>query len=680
MKAFQPAAASLTTSMTSAIGDNSAMNTSIISNNSRNPIASAGYEFIVTLQIREKVNKSSSVVVPRDRHCFKLRCNTDKEVWIHVNQQSSNALPPLFIERCFGVLLSPGKLVRQADMQLLDMVSMAYIKSDHPSNPPQPANAPISPLLPYLIRAEWKASDKNFEQLNLESSKMYITVAVDLVIRGIQEPVRFVIETPVIIQSQNEMRLMDHFILSGSKRSMSQRFYLQLKDNGEGGWEVSSIDPSDEIVEPTSTTSNQLSILKNLGLSKMVRSTSSVSIEQDDSPGDYSSDGDEPLLSGTGEVSKDCSQDTLDEWGPVMKEWDGEKRPKNLANLVRIGIPEAWRGKIWQRLANVENKTDMIDMYRVLITKETKCETVILRDIHRTFPAHKDFREIGGQGQDALFKVSKAYAVYDSEVGYCQGLSFIAASLLLHMPEEEAFCALVALMYDYGLRDLYKDGFEDLYLRLYQLNRLIKDQLPKLHDHFEQTGVETHMFASQWFLTLFTARFPLDFVFHILDVFLLDGMPVLFQVAMALLASCENDLRQRDFEGILKYIRVMLPKKCRTAGQARKMMKKACEWKVKKLKHYKEEFVAKKEMAEKEEAAMKHYEFKFEAERKALKTEIVTLQKKLEQTIEKGKTDEERKASIIQEYKQAIQRQEQQITKLNDMLSDMMVRYTYFSY
>lgn len=42
-------------------------------------------------------------------------------------------------------------------------------------------------------------------------------------------------------------------------------------------------------------------------------------------------------------------------------------------------------------------------------------------------------RECVYLGQDALFKVSKAYAVYDSEVGYCQGLSFIAASLLLHV-------------------------------------------------------------------------------------------------------------------------------------------------------------------------------------------------------------------------------------------------------
>lgn len=51
-----------------------------------------------------------------------------------------------------------------------------------------------------------------------------------------------------------------------------------------------------------------------------------------------------------------------------------------------------------------------------------------------------------------------------------------------------------------------------------ELNRLMKDQLPKLYEHFEKTGVETHMFASQWFLTLFTARFPLCFVFHTLDV------------------------------------------------------------------------------------------------------------------------------------------------------------------
>lgn len=71
-------------------------------------------------------------------------------------------------------------------------------------------------------------------------------------------------------------------------------------------------------------------------------------------------------------------------------------------------------------------------------------------------------------------------------------------------------------------------------------------QIQKLHDlwlHFQQIGVEVHMFSSQWFLTLygtistahtfhstddvitdrFTAKFPLPLVFRIIDLLLLDG-------------------------------------------------------------------------------------------------------------------------------------------------------------
>lgn len=374
------------------------MTGSITSDATGNQLSSAGYEFTVSLQIREKMSKNTYTAALRDRSCFKLRCNTDKEIALTVKQTPSTLLQPLLIERCFGVLLSPGKLVRQADMQLLDMVTMGYEKSTASQSTVQ--NLQPSPLAPYVIKAEWKASDKNFEQLNSESAKMYITVAVDLVIKGIREPVRFIIETSVVIQPQNEMRIMDHFNFSGNKKSMLQRFYLQLKDSGEGSWEVVSIDPSEEIIEQTTTSGTQSSLLKNFGInsiSKMVRSTSAISIEQDDSGTEYSSDGDEPLLSGTGEVSRDCSPETLVEWHPVLFEWN-EKRPKSLSPLVRSGIPEALRGNVWQRLANVEDSAKIIDMYRVLLTKETNCESDIQRDIHRTFPAHKSFKETGGSG------------------------------------------------------------------------------------------------------------------------------------------------------------------------------------------------------------------------------------------------------------------------------------------
>ncbi|EDV96709.1 rab GTPase-activating protein 1-like [Drosophila grimshawi] len=661
-KAFQTYAPSMSCSLTSAVD----MANSVTSDVSGNPLNTAGYEFIVSLEIREKLANNTYAVVPRDRGCFKLRANTDKRVCITVKQTPSNVLQPLYIERCFGVLVAPGKLVVQKDMHLIDLIKMGYVPATQGTAGIEPDSSSAC-LSAYAISAQWESQEKAFEQLNQETSKTNLTVAVDIVIRGIQEPVRFVIETPVTIQSEGSFR--DHFM---SKRPMTLRFYLHLKRTDELNWKVNSIDPSEEINEQQS--GQQGSSLIKLGinnLSRIVRSSSIASIE-DDYPSDYSSDGDEPLLSGTGEVSKDCSQDTLNEWDPIVREWDSEKRPKNLAALVRLGVPEALRGNIWQKLANVERKVEMNDMYKVLITKETKCETVIQRDIHRTFPAHQCFKETGGSGQDALFKVSKAYAVHDSEVGYCQGLSFIAASLLLHMPEEDAFCVLVSLMYDYGLRDLYKSGFEVLYLRLYQLERLIKDQLPRLHEHFTACGIETHMYASQWFLTLYTARFPLCFVFHVLDVFLLDGLPVLFQVALTLLSICESDLRQLDFEGILKYFRVTLPKKCRSSNKALKVMKQACERKIKKLKQYEEEFLLKKQHKERLDKEAKIYESRFGEERRKLQSEIDSLMQQLTIANERAVDKEKKHTGIIQEYKQIIQRHEQGMNSLNETLGKVM--------
>jgi len=240
------------------------------------------------------------------------------------------------------------------------------------------------------------------------------------------------------------------------------------------------------------------------------------------------------MLSGTGDVSKDCSEAILEQWADTLSKWtQSGSRPKQLVQLARQGIPDALRAEVWQRLAGYSD--EVMDKYRILISKESSCESVIQRDISRTFPAHDFFKTAGGLGQDSLFRLSKAYAVHDEEIGYCQGLSFLAAALLLHMPEEQAFCVLVRIMYQYKLRDLFKDGFENLNMRLYQLNRLMEDQVPDLWQHFQDKGVEEHMYGSQWFLTLFTAKFPLHMVFHILDVFLLQGIDTLFQVALALL-------------------------------------------------------------------------------------------------------------------------------------------------
>lgn len=108
-----------------------------------------------------------------------------------------------------------------------------------------------------------------------------------------------------------------------------------------------------------------------------------------------------------------------------------------------------------------------------------------------------------------------------------------------------------------NLRNLYLNEFDNLHQHLYQLEKLIQvirfpviillsnivklikcifqDQIPELSVHFRESGIEPHMFASQWFLTLFCGKFPLDFVFRVIDIILLDGFNTVFQIAIALL-------------------------------------------------------------------------------------------------------------------------------------------------
>ncbi|KFM66118.1 Rab GTPase-activating protein 1, partial [Stegodyphus mimosarum] len=160
-------------------------------------------------------------------------------------------------------------------------------------------------------------------------------------------------------------------------------------------------------------------------------------------------------------------------------------------------------------------------------------------------------------------------------------------------------------MFDYHVRDMFRNGFEELHLKFFQLQKLMEDQMPELASHFDDLGIEVHMFASQWFLTLFTAKFPLVVVFFIIDLFLLEGMDVIFQVAVSLLMLSQKELLALDFEGVLKHFRVSLPKKYRTEEASKILIQNAKKVKVKKLKKYEREYAALKEQEKLQEDPIK---------------------------------------------------------------------------
>ncbi|XP_061118288.1 rab GTPase-activating protein 1 isoform X2 [Conger conger] len=548
------------------------------------------FTFTVSLEIKEDDGKGtfSAVSKDKDKQSFKLRPGMDKKIVICVQQTSNKELA---IERCFGLLLSPGKDVRSSDMHLLDLESMGK-SSDGKS---------------YIITGSWNPNTPQFQAVNEETPKdkfMYMTTAVDLVITEVEEPVRFLLETRVRVCSPSE-RLFWPF----SKRSYTETFYLKLKQmerkdrksNSDTLYEVVSLESESEREKRRTTASP--------GLPQSASHGSMVPSPPED---DEEEDNDEPLLSGSGDVSKECAEKILETWGDLLTKWhlNLAVRPKSLPALVRSGVPEALRGEVWQLLAGCHNNDHQVEEYRTLITKESPQDSAITRDINRTFPAHDYFKDTGGDGQDSLYKICKAYSVYDEEIGYCQGQSFLAAVLLLHMPEEQAFSVLVKIMFDYGLRELFKQNFEDLHCKFFQLERLMQEYIPDLYNHFLNVSLEAHMYASQWFLTLFTAKFPLYMVFHIIDLLLCEGISVIFNVALALLKTSRDDLLQTDFEGALKFFRVPVPKRYRSEENAKKLMELACSMKIsqKKLKKFEKEYQTMREQQAQQEAPIERYE------------------------------------------------------------------------
>ncbi|KAF7469914.1 Hypothetical predicted protein [Marmota monax] len=265
-----------------------------------------------------------------------------------------------------------------------------------------------------------------------------------------------------------------------------------------------------------------------------------------------------------------CQKEVLITWDKKLLNCRAKIRcdMEDIHTSLREGVPKSRRGEIWQFLAlqyrlrhRLPNKHQPPDTsYKELLKRLTAQQHAILVDLGRTFPTHPYFSVQLGAGQLSLFNLLKAYSLLDSEVGYCQGISFVAGVLLLHMSEEQAFEMLKFLMYDLGFRKQYRPDMMSLQIQMYQLSRLLHDYHRDLYNHLEENEISPSLYAAPWFLTLFASQFPLGFVARVFDIIFLQGTEVIFKVALSLLSSQETLIMEcENFENIVEFLKNTLP-------------------------------------------------------------------------------------------------------------------------
>ena len=240
----------------------------------------------------------------------------------------------------------------------------------------------------------------------------------------------------------------------------------------------------------------------------------------------------------------------MEKWNYMIENYEEFSTSKfsKLKSRTRKGIPDSLRSYVWQLFAE-KDKYYKKDIFNQLesVKLEEEIETVIIKDLDRTYPNCQLFRDKYGNGQRKLYKVLSNYSKYNTATGYVQGMGFIVAVFLTYMDEESSFFMLHSLMKKYKLEGFYLPSFPELKKTFYILLNLEKKYIPKIYEIFKKEGMIPSMYASEWFICLFSRNLSFDVLVRIFDVFLLEGYKVIYRFALAFLKLKEDEfLKAKD--------------------------------------------------------------------------------------------------------------------------------------
>ncbi|NXM59643.1 US6NL protein, partial [Illadopsis cleaveri] len=177
-------------------------------------------------------------------------------------------------------------------------------------------------------------------------------------------------------------------------------------------------------------------------------------------------------------------------------------------------------------------------------------------DVNRTFRNHIMFRERYGVKQQALFHVLSAYSVYNTEVSYCQGMSQIAAILLMYLNEEDAFWALAQLLTNqrHAMHGFFIPGFPKLQRFQAHHEQILNKLFPKLKKHMDKEQMTTGIYTTKWFLQCFIDRTPFTLTLRLWDIYILEGERVLTAMAYTILKLHKKRLLKMTLEDLREFL------------------------------------------------------------------------------------------------------------------------------
>ncbi|XP_068674823.1 small G protein signaling modulator 3-like isoform X1 [Montipora foliosa] len=222
-----------------------------------------------------------------------------------------------------------------------------------------------------------------------------------------------------------------------------------------------------------------------------------------------------------------------------------------LRELVYLGIPHSMRAPIWMRISGALQKKISSDFTYKQIVRASADENAVTakqieKDLMRTMPNNACFSSPTSTGLTRLRRVLRSLAWLYADIGYCQGMGMIVASLLLFVEEEDTFWLMCTVVEDLVPTSYYSSTLIGVQADQRVLRQLIVSYLPLIDEQLKEHDIELSLITLHWFLTAFASVVHTKILLRIWDIFFYEGSVTLFRVTLGMLKMKEDIILKLD--------------------------------------------------------------------------------------------------------------------------------------